>query len=285
MVNSVDRTNFFMSHVNQNSNVNLTQTPKTFENLEFNTDADSIYKEIEKAKARLNELSQLAKKRSLYLDNTSSIERLTSEIKSILTYTTNSIDSFEKKVNSFKFRNEASKKHYNSIIFQLRNDIFNVTNTFKETLHQRAQIMLEQENRRKLYSINDIHAQNPGIGRKRFMLQQDLESEQQLDLESGITVAPSTSVISNAREEAIANVQRAIGDLSQIFQKVTAYVTQQDEMINRIDFDTEVSLSNVRSARNELLKYYRRISSNRGLIIKILILVTVLTCLYIMFVM
>ncbi|EAN32607.1 SNARE domain protein [Theileria parva strain Muguga] len=285
MVNSVDRTKFFMTQVNQNSNLNNTQAPKTFENLEFNTDADSIYKEIEKARAKLNELSQLAKKRSLYLDNTSSIERLTSEIKSILTYTTSSIDLFENRINSFKFRNEASKKHYTSIIFQLRNDIFNVTNTFKETLHQRAQIMQEQENRRKLYAINDMDAQTSGIGRKRFMLQQDLEAEQQLDLESGITAAPSTSVISNAREEAIANVQRAIGDLSQIFQKVTAYVTQQDEMINRIDFDTEVSLSNVRSAKNELLKYYRRISSNRGLIIKILILVTVLTCLYIMFVM
>ncbi|UKK02165.2 syntaxin 5 [Theileria orientalis] len=283
MVNYVDRTGFFMSQINQSSNVNSSPEPKTVENTQLNSDADLIYKELAKAQSKLTELSQLAKKRSLYVDNTSLIENLTSEIKSIITYTSNSIDSFEKRANSYKFRNNDSKKHYNNIISQLRNEIVEITKSFKETLHHRAQVMLEQENRRKLYSNTELYNQNWGGNRQRFMLQQDVEAEQ-LDLESGITVKPSSSVISDARAEALANVQRAIGDLTQIFQKVTTYVVQQDEMINRIDFDTEVSLSNVKTAKNELMKYYRRISSNRGLVIKIILLVAVLVALYIIFV-
>lgn len=56
---------------------------------------------------------------------------------------------------------------------------------------------------------------------------------------------PSRSVVADAKAEALVNLQRAIGELTQIFHRVTTLVTQQDEMIQRIDADTVVSLDNV----------------------------------------
>lgn len=66
-------------------------------------------------------------------------------------------------------------------------------------------------------------------------------------IHSGEQLRSSRSVIANAKAEALANVQRAIGDLTQIFQRVATLVTEQNEMIQRIDADTDISLDNVKT--------------------------------------
>ncbi|AFZ79191.1 syntaxin 5, putative [Theileria equi strain WA] len=284
MVSSVDRTSFFKREIAKNPNSTVLPTiSKNNETRQFESEADVIHKELAKAKSKLSELSQLVRKRSLYLDNTNAIEQLTAQIKGIITNASNSIDTFETRLQNTRSNNEHTKLHHENMIALLRKQLFEATKSLKDLLHQRTQIMMEQESRRKLYSQNDLDSvPNWSVGRKRFMMQ-DLEADQQIDLESGEDMRPSVSLIADAKAEALANVQRAIGDLTQIFQRVTTYVVQQDEMIKRIDADTDISLDNIKTARNELVKYYNRISSNRTLVLKVFFLFVAFTIFYIMF--
>ena len=46
--------------------------------------------------------------------------------------------------------------------------------------------------------------------------------------------------------QAVENVQRVIGELASIFQRVATMITHQEEMIQRIDQDLDSSMSHLR---------------------------------------
>lgn len=70
------------------------------------------------------------------------------------------------------------------------------------------------------------------------------------------------------RSNAVEAIESTIQELGGIFQQLATMVSEQREMIQRIDADTEDISLNVTGAQRELLKYYSRISSNRWLIMK-----------------
>ncbi|KAK1444641.1 hypothetical protein BgAZ_105470 [Babesia gibsoni] len=287
MVHGVDRTKLFLQEVARNSTTTIPAASTAGEISQLDVDVNSISIEISKCSAKLSELAALARKRSIYVDHTAEIERLTGDVKEIINIISNGIDEFEKTVGRMRYKNEHTRKHYENLLASLRKRLYDLTKTFKDTLYQRAQIMIQQESRRRMYSHNDgDHKVNStSQGRKRFSLQQSLEGDQLVDIESGEMERPSRSVVADAKAEALANVQRAIGELSQIFHRVTTLVSQQDEMIQRIDADTVTSLDNVISAQSDLARYYKRISNNRTLIAKVFFILVAFIIVFILFLM
>ena len=71
-----------------------------------------------------------------------------------------------------------------------------------------------------------------------------------------------------ARGEAIDAIERTIGELGGIFGQLAQMVSEQSEMIQRIDANTDDVVDNVQGAQRELLRYWTRVSSNRWLIAK-----------------
>ncbi|KAK2196586.1 bifunctional Target SNARE coiled-coil homology domain/SNARE/Syntaxin [Babesia duncani] len=272
MVRAVNRTAVFKREALKNISTNNASGVTAFSKNALDQEADTISHVLAICRSKTSELSQIAKKRGIFVEYTQTIEDLTGQIKDGLTVASNSIDKLERNIEQHNHENHHVKLHYSNLLGLLRKDMFDITTSLKEILHERAQIIVQQENRRKLYSHNYESAVNTNankFGRRKFALQQEIESDQRVDIESGETIRPSRSVIADAKTEALANVQRAIGDLAQIFQKVTTLVTQQDEMIQRIDADTELSYNNVLNAYDELRRYYKRISNKGGLILKV----------------
>lgn len=72
----------------------------------------------------------------------------------------------------------------------------------------------------------------------------------------------------NARGEAIDAIERTISELGGIFGQLAQMVSEQSEMIQRIDANTEDVVDNVQGAQRELMKYWTRVSGNRWLIAK-----------------
>ena len=70
------------------------------------------------------------------------------------------------------------------------------------------------------------------------------------------------------RGEAIEAIERTISELGGIFGQLSQMVSEQSEMIQRIDANTEDVVDNVQGAQRELLKYWGRVSGNRWLIAK-----------------
>merc|ERR1712183_1235600 len=86
-----------------------------------------------------------------------------------------------------------------------------------------------------------------------------------------------------SRVEAVQSVQKTIGELAQMFQKMAVMVTAQEEMIQRIDHDVDDTLSNVEQGQDHLLKYFHHISSNRWLIIKVFFILIFFVVFFVVF--
>lgn len=70
------------------------------------------------------------------------------------------------------------------------------------------------------------------------------------------------------RATAVETIESTIQELGGIFQSLSSLVAEQQNVIQRIDANTEDISMNVVGAQREILKYYARISSNRWLFIK-----------------
>ncbi|EAA19345.1 syntaxin 5 [Plasmodium yoelii yoelii] len=93
-----------------------------------------------------------------------------------------------------------------------------------------------------------------------------------IDIEGGekqILKTKEKSSYLHSRADAMENIQKVIGDLAHMFQKVATMVTQQDEMIKRIDEDLDISLTNTREGQHYLLTYFNRLTSTRTLIFQV----------------
>lgn len=90
-------------------------------------------------------------------------------------------------------------------------------------------------------------------------------SQQQLQL---LEEAQPVNTYLSARSEAIEAIERTISELGGIFGQLAQMVSEQSEMIQRIDAETEDVVTNVSGAQRELLKYWGRVSSNRWLVVK-----------------
>lgn len=111
----------------------------------------------------------------------------------------------------------------------------------------------------------DILSLDPGSGQGQSVLGGAQSEQQMLMMEEA---QPQNSYISQ-RGEAIEAIERTIGELGGIFGQLAQMVSEQSEMIQRIDANTEDVVDNVQGAQRELLKYWSRVSGNRWLVAKI----------------
>lgn len=70
------------------------------------------------------------------------------------------------------------------------------------------------------------------------------------------------------RGEAIETIERTINELGGIFGQLAQMVSEQGDMIQRIDANTEDVVDNVQGAQRELMKYWNRVQGNRMLVAK-----------------
>lgn len=88
----------------------------------------------------------------------------------------------------------------------------------------------------------------------------------------------------DSREKAVSEVEKTIGELGTLFKRLATMISEQQELIERIDDDVENAVENTNNARNALLKAYENVSSNRGLYMKIGAILAVFLLLFVLFV-
>ena len=91
-------------------------------------------------------------------------------------------------------------------------------------------------------------------------------SDQQLLLME--EAAPQQNSYINMRGEAIDVIERTINELGSVFGQLASMVSEQGEMVQRIDANTEDVVENVEGAQRELMKYWGRVKGNRWLVAK-----------------
>ena len=276
---------------------------------EFARQAAEIGRGIAGTMDKLERLAQLARRKTLFDDRPVEIAELTYVIKQDLSALNGRISGLQALSRAQTRDPHQAGEHSKNVVVLLQKNLADVSVNFKEVLEVRTKnIQASRSRTENFVSAVSAQSQAPPEGASASPLyhtptksptpapayQADVlhldparsggaggggaSSESQLLL---MEEAQPANTYINARGEAIEAIERTINELGGIFGQLAAMVSEQSEMIQRIDANTEDVVDNVQGAQRELMKYWSRVSGNRWLIAKMfgVLMVRIRACL------
>lgn len=159
-----------------------------------------------------------------------------------------------------------------SLVQTLRQRLAQIVKGLQEVSELQMRIMQEQEARRNKFSFAPSMASQAAQGYTQVN-REDPELGGQGSSSSQTMAGRSEYHVS--RLSSVQGIQRTIAELGQMFTKMASTIQQQEEMVSRIDSDVDAADMHVKEGHTQLLKYYKNMSSNRKLIIKIFLILIV----------
>ncbi|KAF7507638.1 hypothetical protein GJ744_010191 [Endocarpon pusillum] len=273
---------------------------------EFARNAAQVGRGITATMGKLERLAQLAKRKTLFDDRPVEISELTYIIKQDLASLNSQISSLQS-LNQSLHPNASQPKsadqegqHNKNVVVMLQGKVADVAASFKDVLEVRTKNIQASRSRTENF-VSSVSAktatgldaqrsesplyQSTGTSRQRTpqaghsssdllslepsssstLMRHGQQSDSQLLM---MEEAQPTNTYIQQRGEAIEAIERTINELGGIFGQLASMVSEQSEMIQRIDANTEDVVDNVQGAQRELLKYWSRVSGNRWLVAK-----------------
>ncbi|MCJ1380799.1 cis-Golgi t-SNARE syntaxin [Xylographa soralifera] len=282
------------------------KAPRRGTRSEFTRRAAEIGRGISGTMEKLERLAQLARRKTLFDDRPVEIAELTYVIKqdlSSLNSQISSLQSLSKTQHAQVARSsnvDQEGEHNKNVVVLLQGKLADVSVNFKEVLEVRTKNIQASRSRTENF-VSSVSAQSqsqldplksasplyntptksptpsPGYQNTHSdVLNLDPSSTMTLG-RSGATTdqqllmmeeAQPTNTYIQARGQAIEAIEQTINELGGIFGQLASMVSEQSEMIQRIDANTEDVVDNVQGAQRELMKYWSRVSGNRWLVAK-----------------
>uniref|UniRef100_A0A0B8RTI3 Syntaxin-5 n=1 Tax=Philothamnus irregularis TaxID=1899461 RepID=A0A0B8RTI3_9SAUR len=256
---------------------------------EFTLMAKRIGKDLSNTFAKLEKLTILAKRKSLFDDKAVEIEELTYIIKQDINSLNKQIaqlQEFVKAKGSLTGRHVQT--HSNTVVVSLQSKLASMSNDFKSVLEVRTENLKQQKSRREQFSRPPVATSANNLGgssvlqdERRYSgdvaIDMDNRTSQQLQL-----IDEKDSYI-QSRADTMQNIESTIVELGSIFQQLAHMVKEQEETIQRIDANVEDTQLNVEGAHMEILKYFQSVSSNRWLMVKIFLILIVFFIIFVVF--
>ncbi|KAL1400389.1 hypothetical protein quinque_009072 [Culex quinquefasciatus] len=261
---------------------------------EFMMIAKHIGKNIASTYTKLEKLTMLAKRKTLFDDRPAEIQELTYIIKGDLNSLNQQIARLQD-VSKSQRKSTTGKhllSHSSNMVVALQAKLANMSSDFKQVLEVRTENLKQQKTRRDQFSQGPISSSLPpstmrgstqgslllqeqqdqisidmnapgGSNSERAPLLQQQQQQQQL-----VLYDESDSYVQE-RAETMQNIESTIVELGGIFQQLAHMVKEQEEMVERIDTNLQDVEMNVEAAHGEILKYFQSVTKNRWLMIKI----------------
>jgi len=86
------------------------------------------------------------------------------------------------------------------------------------------------------------------------------------------------------REQAVNEVEKTIHELGSLFKRLATMISEQQELVERIDDDVENAVADSNKAHSLLLKTYESVSSNRGLYMKLAAILAAFILFFVLFI-
>ncbi|KAL0083602.1 t-SNARE [Phycomyces blakesleeanus] len=286
---------------------------------EFSLMAAEISRNITSTAGKLEKLTKLAKRKTLFDDKPVEIGELTFIIKQDIAKLNRQIAMLQDYTKRQKQSSKQASEHTSNVVITLQSKLADTSMSFKDVLEIRTENMKMTKDKRDQFLFSAAEQSGPpalGKGQRR-------QTEAEV-----VTYAGSTSFLANSpllksrrrpnnertqtpvasiggsgignnnggyqeqmmvleqdryidhRSTAIESIESTIAELGGIFQQLATMVAEQRETVQRIDQNTDDIEMHVMGAQRELLKYYTNISSNRWLIIKIFVTIV---CFFLLF--
>ncbi|CAG0883268.1 unnamed protein product [Darwinula stevensoni] len=251
-----------------------------------------IGRDITSTYTKLEKLTLLAKKKSLFDDKPHEIQELTYIIKQDLSSLNKQIGRLQELVKVSQPSNTRQhhlENHSNSVVVSLQSKLACISNEFKQVLEVRTENLKQQRSRQEKYTQAPVVRNLPPMATSGFpsgsvLLSRGYHDEQgpsdvsievpqsmngpSSALQQQLLVEEDTSYL-ESRAETMQSIESTVVELGSIFQQLAHMVKEQEEAIHRIDHNVEDTQMNVEAAHSEILKYFRSVSSSRWLMFKV----------------
>ncbi|KAI9470987.1 MAG: t-SNARE [Benjaminiella poitrasii] len=259
---------------------------------EFSLMAAEISRQITNTAGKLEKLTKLAKRKTLFDDKPVEINELTFIIKQDIAKLNKQIAMLQDYTKHQKQASKQASEHTSNVVVALQSKLADTSMSFKDVLEIRTENMKISKDKRDQFlfstmeqSANSELANSPLMKTRRNAPVEDDNKEQESTLSLGIPMITQQQqqemmVLEqdryiDHRSSAIESIESTIAELGGIFQQLATMVAEQRETVQRIDQNTDDIEMNVMGAQRELLKYYTSISSNRWLFIKIFLTIVI----------
>ncbi|XP_067681085.1 syntaxin-5-like [Haliotis asinina] len=298
-----DRTTEFMSAVKsqqsrQSNGVSPSHRNRDLrQRSQFTQIAKRIGRDLANTFAKLEKLTILAKRKSLFDDKPVEIQELTYIIKQDINSLNKQIAQLQELVRSQKSQNgKHLQSHSNSVVVALQSKLASMSNDFKQVLEVRTENLKHQKSRREQFSESGVSSSLPPSalnGHNGSVLLQDeansgdvainMDGMSNQQYQNQLQLIDEQDSYIQSRAETMQNIESTIVELGSIFTQLAHMVKEQEEMVTRIDSNIEDTQMNIEAAHSEILKYFQSVTSNRWLMIKIFAVLIVFFIIFVVF--
>lgn len=272
---------------------------------EFSRMAKNISSDLARTYEKLQKLSLLCKKRTLFDDKPVEIQELTYIIKQDINSLKKKIQRLEERRSNESTSKKDSQNHTFSVVKTLRSKLAGMSENFKSVLEMRRENMKKQKIRKDEFSSNNQTTNNLPRGSSLLLMDEQRSStsysnggggDVAISIDDHMTSSQSQPLLRQSvdlveqqdnyiseRANTMETIESTIVELGTIFQQLATMVREQEEQVMRIDSNVEESELNVEAAHGELLRYFQGITSNRWLMIKILLILVVFFIIFVVF--
>ncbi|PIO35292.1 hypothetical protein AB205_0019620 [Aquarana catesbeiana] len=240
---------------------------------EFTLMAKRIGRDLSNTFSKLEKLTILAKRKSLFDDKAVEIEELTYIIKQDIGSLNQQIAQLQSFVRARGNQNGRHvQTHSNTVVVSLQSKLASMSNDFKSVLEVRTENLKHQRSRREQFSQNQVsslplhhNSMGPSV-----LLQDDSRRHGDVTIDMDSKVSQQLQLIDEqdsyiqSRADTMQNIESTIVELGSIFQQLA-------------------HMLNVEAAHSEILKYFQSVTSNRWLMIKIFLILIVFFIIFVVF--
>eukprot|EP00096_Caligus_rogercresseyi_P011818 TRINITY_DN4780_c0_g1_i1.p1 TRINITY_DN4780_c0_g1~~TRINITY_DN4780_c0_g1_i1.p1 ORF type:complete len:340 (+),score=126.08 TRINITY_DN4780_c0_g1_i1:34-1053(+) len=282
LLGGIDRTDEFRSIFRSlrdkrlmppNSNIHSKHHPKELiqTSRDFMKIAGQIGRDIGDTYSKLEKLSLLAKRKTIFDDSPGDVQELTYVIKEDMNALNKQIGQLQLLAAGNAARNSSS--HSKGVVVSLQSKLANMTSDFKRILRVRTENLKESKSRQERFSSFNTSAAPPSLNGS--VLAEEQDSQQPggaapsfaIDMMSQSLMKPTDHL--QSRAEAMENIESTIVELGGIFNQLAHMIKEQEEVMVRIDGNIDDAGMNVEAGHGEILKYFQSVTANRWLMIKV----------------
>jgi len=274
---------------------------------EFMQVAKLIGKDLAQTYAKLEKLTVLAKKKSLFDDKPMEIQELTYIIKQDINSLNKQIAQLQQAVRSRQVqKGKHMQSHTNTVVVSLQSKLASMSHEFRHVLEVRTENLKHQRSRQEQFGESSgvpsglpaaamagptrgaVLLANPqqqyqyGAEGGDTAIAIDSHNQHQYQQQQLVLIDEQDSYL-QSRAETMQNIESTIVELGGIFQQLAHMVKEQEEVIQRIDHNVDDTHLNVEAAHTEILKYFQSVTSNRWLIIKVFAVLIIFFIIFVVF--
>eukprot|EP01080_Neovahlkampfia_damariscottae_P006487 gene6487-10495_t len=238
----------------------------------FHVEAKKIASELQQTTDLLQKLIKIIKKKTPFDDNSKIIQQYSELVKENLVHHNQNLLQLEGSVEEMK--NKQSQQFSGSVINSLKDQFAYAKETFETALKTRTKNIKKQQERTKHFVSQEKFSKSPKNQDSRISSKLNVEPVVNDSLMLQQHQQQPVDDFSQ-RTEAIRDIESTLHEISGMYVKLGELVSIQGELTSKIESNIEEASTHVDEGSNQIMEWYSKVTSSRGLMLKLFLVLVV----------